>query len=116
MEQKIDKKNSYPFGITSSTTVHVIGEVVAIGGILYYTHSQVNQLNTKIASLEKQILDLTNILNIYLRIHFFNHLLLNHHNQHHNYHSHNNLLSVCPKGQTQIFTSTSYTRKFSLSL
>ncbi len=33
MEQKIDKKNSYPFGITSSTTVHVIGEVVAIGGI-----------------------------------------------------------------------------------
>ncbi len=29
MEQKIDKKNSYPFGITSSTTVHVIGEVVA---------------------------------------------------------------------------------------
>ncbi len=29
---------------------------------LYYTHSQVNQLNTKIASLEKQILDLTNIL------------------------------------------------------
>ncbi len=59
MEQKIDKKNSYPFGITSSTTVHVIGEVVAIGGILYYTHSQVNQLNTKIASLEKQILDLT---------------------------------------------------------
>lgn len=62
MEQKIDKKNSYSFGLTSSTTVHVIGEVVAIGGILYYTHSQVNQLNTKIASLEKQILDLTNIL------------------------------------------------------
>lgn len=62
MEQKIDKKNSYSFGITSSTTVHVLGEVVAIGGILYYTHSQVNQLNTKIASLEKQILDLTNIL------------------------------------------------------
>ncbi len=98
MEQKIDKKNSYPFGITSSTTVHVIGEVVAIGGILYYTHSQVNQLNTKIASLEKQILDLTNILK-----HLSPHSFLQSPTTQSPQSTptittvHNNLLSVCPK-------------------
>ncbi len=54
MEQKIDKKILIPLELHHSTTVHVIGEVVAIGGILYYTHSQVNQLNTKIASLENK--------------------------------------------------------------
>jgi hypothetical protein len=57
MEQK-DSKNS----LMGSKTIHVIGEVVALGGILYYVSSQTSHLNAKIVSLEQKVLELTTIL------------------------------------------------------
>jgi Tfp pilus assembly protein PilN len=48
--------------LMGSTTVHVIGEVVALGGVLYYVNSQTSQLNAKITSLEQKVANLTDIL------------------------------------------------------
>jgi hypothetical protein len=48
--------------LMGSTTVHVIGEVVALGGVLYYVSSQTSQLNAKITSLEQKVANLTDIL------------------------------------------------------
>lgn len=48
--------------LMGSTAVHVIGEVVALGGVLYYVSSQTSQLNAKITSLEQKVAHLTDIL------------------------------------------------------
>ena len=48
--------------IGSTTTIHVIGEIVALGGVLYYVSNQTSQLNAKIVSLEQKVLELTTIL------------------------------------------------------
>lgn len=61
MEQKTSDKSPNTL-LGSSTTIHVIGEVVVLGGMLYYVHSQTTQLNSKIVSLEQKVLELTNIL------------------------------------------------------
>jgi hypothetical protein len=52
------KENNISSLLGSTTTMHIIGEVVAIGGVLYYVNNQISQLNAKIMSLEQKVSDL----------------------------------------------------------
>ncbi|CCV02565.1 hypothetical protein IIV31_193L [Armadillidium vulgare iridescent virus] len=50
-------------GKNNSQTLHIIGEAVVAGGILYYVSSQTTHLNEKISKLEKRVEELSNLVN-----------------------------------------------------